>query len=837
MILTPFERINEKIYTREPNLHIITPQELVLRELTTSNLVRYKEFINQVIGGCKAYYQEQYKDMIDCLEGEEPSITLEEINSLNASIDAFNSQVLEFIKRIDVPETLQNKTALEAMIQNLDKDFNSIRDEFVTERIEELFPEINEVNTDDFCIEDLIYYMDDDYLAFLVAQQFFNIFINLCYSVLKAEYLFDDKLSKEKIVPLLKSLKQKQEEDLSQEYLFKIGDEKMDCYLDDVKYLCNQYYNFNRRIDNAIDDNINAVLRLVLDENVGDELTLFKLGVSTLEVNGIHPQYLVKISHMFLYFFRYVLEMTYIDHNFAVGEKELNSLLILRTLLTKIDKVVMEKLEEAEYMDQTIKKQLREVLQLIELKNNYLIYKIQQSDKLRKLENYTYIEEGEVITFNKDIEASQKLGATYCLNKDTLLGKYGGENVLLEQSKDYVNILIKKKHLSNPNVFTDYERLFLKLISWRGETAELDNDFEALKEMCQTWENQWTEGHKDIFLYNQKIVSHIEAQFIKYGRFVKSLPRSSKEEDCRGYVQKLLSFLNEDKENYVFSCSFIIKHLEWVLKELKDVSSKKDLGKYGFELRTLADWLLNAFENLLMSIEDNTYCINFASLYQDSFYRITWGKNEEEGMVCKKIARECIGESDLKKALFDAEKSGEVIFLASTWLKPVGKIALKEYYKKLKLERDKVVTEFDSFYTRTAQEKITQQQNTLQAEINQNRHNVVQTLGIFAAFLALATVSVGGFVQAHTPFEFFQIIGGITACLIVFVLLIQLIVMNKANQERRHQYSLMITMFIILCVLIGALFYSTFYSSRETRKKDPEKTEKPEAPVSSTPMP
>ena len=54
----------------------------------------------------------------------------------------------------------------------------------------------------------------------------------------------------------------------------------------------------------------------------------------------------------------------------------------------------------------------------------------------------------------------------------------------------------------------------------------------------------------------------------------------------------------------------------------------------------------------------------------------------------------------------------------------------------------------------------------------ETKRNMVQTLGIFAAFLALATTSIGALGASENPIDYLRVIFSITFCLGIFVLML-----------------------------------------------------------------
>lgn len=817
-LIQPFDCVNNLLF-KEKTKKIMMPWDLIFRELVhySEDNDHYKNAVNQLLGACKKYYQQDFEGIYKELNNTELIYLPEEdIDKINERIEDVSLEIYSYRENISFEKKdFESLQSLADKINSIEKGYCQISNELLED--ESVKPSDIEAKIpleEDVLIDRIMKCMDGVYLASLMANQFFRIFTYICLSILKAEYLFEDKLSKEKIVPLLDALQQKQKDDSNKEP-FILYDNKIDCYLDDLSYFCKQYYSFNRRIDHAIDENMNAVLPMVIDENVADELTLFQVGYNTILYQGHVPNILLSIGSRFRYLFRYILEMTYIDHNFAVGEKELNSLLLLRTFLAKIYNIVPDKKlqqqlhnmkgswkakmeKELFFIDDEVTQKFLDVLKLVELKNDYLIYKIFISDKSGRLKNYTYIAEGKVITF-KEIERNHKLGNSFYLSGQKLMERYSvSENVVWKQSKIYNEMLLKKRSSEVPFLFMEYEEVFLDLIGKKRALVDCQDNFKKMGKCFQDEKCKLDNpDHKDISLYNWKIASHVEDQFIKYGMFVKKLSWGIGEKEIESYVDELGEFLDREEGKAIYSCSFVIKHFEWVLEQLEKICVTAQYDKLGFKLQVLVEKIQNVFADLLKSIERNSYCINFASLYQDSFYCFEWDNPKKENIDWQfnKVSRIPIETiKDIREKVFSTKGRSEVVFIASTWLQPVGKIALEDKYKELIQRKTKLIADFYSLYflyeneelekrkkeldeeKKTVEQKIESVQEDVKREIEENKRVTVQTLGIFAAFLALATVSVRGLAEFSTPENFFKVIGGITGCLAIFVVLLKFVI-------------------------------------------------------------
>lgn len=169
----------------------------------------------------------------------------------------------------------------------------------------------------------LFVWMDTEYTCPIFANQSLNIFTLFSLSVLKAEYLYDDYLSNKRIDPLRQHIRNNYKMHKDKIVLMFIARSDANYYLRNIENLCDLYFKFNRKIDNVIDYKNNATLHLMKVEEAADEMSKYQMGIGKLTYEPDDLAILLEISSIYPYLFLYILEMTYIDHNFIIGKKNL----------------------------------------------------------------------------------------------------------------------------------------------------------------------------------------------------------------------------------------------------------------------------------------------------------------------------------------------------------------------------------------------------------------------------------------------------------------------------------------------------------------------------------
>lgn len=765
---TPFDQIEKSLYTNEAKNAIFSPVQLILNAGKDPKGHFTSKFLTQV--------EKAFKEHI---------LYLSEV-SMKADDDEIKKELgeLHFLKKSD------ENSLLEYLEQNITKFYL-------------LIDEDSEKLKGDALWATLFVWMDTEYTCPIFANQSLNIFTLFSLSVLKAEYLYDDYLSNKRIDPLRQHIRNNYKMHKDKIVLMFIARSDANYYLRNIENLCDLYFKFNRKIDNVIDYKNNATLHLMKVEEAADEMSKYQMGIGKLTYEPDDLAILLEISSIYPYLFLYILEMTYIDHNFIIGKKELETLLTLRTIIKQVYSFFDNDSKlPLNLIDKNIRTNFLHVLQLVDFKNDFLIYKTINSDKSNLLDDYTFIGGHNTINFRVDELYSKKDCDTFTkrdtLDVNMLLNKYcdTASNDLLKEARVYNQLLKKEKvYLDNEPTLRGYERHFCKVI-YHKEAEKIAKHFEQIPLAYKAQKEDIPIDYKDISSYNRKIAQHAKVQFVKYGKYIKRLEglKNASLDAKFEYLRELNMLLKTDIE--VYSCSFIIKHTDFVLNALNTLCDKNNYNSFGFTLRMEIETLLHISSRLLKSIENNTYCMNFASLYQDCFFNFTWKDTsdnrflsitrqeyhtkdiiEKEGDYVEVVQPNVI--ENLKADLFTSKLNKETIFIASTWLRPVGKEELKNKFENFKFLKNNYIARFYSLYfshyenkNKLQEKKFDELFKEFNEKAEETKRNMVQTLGIFAAFLALATTSIGALGASKNPIDYLKVIFSITFCLGIFVLML-----------------------------------------------------------------
>ena len=194
------------------------------------------------------------------------------------------------------------------------------------------------------------------------------------------------------------------------------------------------------------------------------------MGIGKLTYEPDDLAILLEISSIYPYLFLYILEMTYIDHNFIIGKKELETLLTLRTIIKQVYSFFDNDSKlPLNLIDKNIRTNFLHVLQLVDFKNDFLIYKTINSDKSNLLDDYTFIGGHNTINFRVDELYSKKDCDTFTkrdtLDVNMLLNKYcdTASNDLLKEARVYNQLLKKEKvYLDNEPTLRGMKDIFAK---------------------------------------------------------------------------------------------------------------------------------------------------------------------------------------------------------------------------------------------------------------------------------------------------------------------------------------------------------------------------------------
>lgn len=114
-------------------------------------------------------------------------------------------------------------------------------------------------------------------------------------------------------------------------------------------------------------------------------------------------------------------------------------------------------------------------------------------------------------------------------------------------------------------------------------------------------------------------------------------------------------------------------------------------------------------------------------------------------------------------------------------------------------------------------EKVNEITQETKKQLSDNKKETVQILGVFAAFLAIATIGMEK-IGNITSLDTISLIFSICTCFGYFIILLQLITHNSNKTVTT----------IIIAILTSFLLYGTFFIENErtpSKEKQPEKTE------------
>lgn len=541
------------------------------------------------------------------------------------------------------------------------------------------------------------------------------------------------------------------------------------------------------------------------------------------------------------YLFRLLLEMCLIDHNYIASDKNFKLLMKLHSLLSPAPDSSAENTayrfpdllesikRNAPYINQDHVDDLKETIRLLKIKTDILLLKMWE--KTYKNEHMTY-----TARYGNDAETETSYKSEYpCFDIEKEVRRQFAANYIDDRFNDLLNkeISVQEDELA----FKGYEKLFTRLI------CESQTDYRALfADLERIIEQPAYEisGKKyyNVYNYNNVIYLNFIYHFGKYGRYIKKLKTDIKGKRNDEYLEDVDYFIRQNNEKDMLSCAFIIKHIKWLLDVLESSfinKAKFEDGNYdtGFKYLRLAEILLKHFEKLIASIEADTYCMNYSSFFQDCFFRNEPAKsNGEEKFKLERISDENITFNPEDK------NSKNIIFISSTWQPPVDLVNLKRRYSAFSSRIQLLTTDFYHKYYQhfiTLQEKnlknIKKETETnldekvksltqeMKVQLTDNKKETVQILGIFAAFLAIATISmekIGNIASLDT----ISLIFSICTCFGYFIILLQLITRNTNK----------IVTTIIIAILTGLLLYCTFFIrngeqySKESRPEQPERT-------------
>lgn len=260
----------------------------------------------------------------------------------------------------------------------------------------------------------------------------------------------------------------------------------------------------------------------------------------------------------------------------------------------------------------------------------------------------------------------------------------------------------------------------------------------------------------------------------------------------------------------ILSCSFLTRHFEWCLGIIHKVVETKQHAKLGFDLVNRINTLSLVLKRLVHAIEDNCDAANYGSLFEDCFYRCESDSKGNHAIARLKIGSEGIDSVESMRDYVYGHR--DVVFIASTFLRPIGKTKLRDTYSSLNFRRKNIVNQFylrfvDSIKSQIDNEfnqRLEKSQETIDRKLDGNRRSVTQILGIFAAFIALASTSISGSTMFKEGSNYIRFIVSMTLCLSVFVVLLQFVVGTGQRNPRQGllRYAGVFLVMLLLVILL-----------------------------------
>lgn len=519
------------------------------------------------------------------------------------------------------------------------------------------------------------------------------------------------------------------------------------------------------------------------------------------------------LAKIMQYIFHLILDMCLVDHNYVSTDKNLMVLLRLHCILQPDLNdssgnhsffMVLDSLKKRPLINKKNIEELENTMDLMHVKNDLLLL------KMRKRSGYSL---KDIVYHDIIPEQVENIHEKpyYLFLPSSLFLPNIKSNVIYEHYR-----ALMEKNSNNRNGLKDYEQIFTEIICNNG--SDYETKYKQLAEaLNRPLYAIVGSDHEKIFAYNNVIYFNFINHFIKYGRYIKKLKIEIKNIRDDNYLKEVSDFVESNKESGMISCAFILKHLEWLDKVLADGirvrGEKSDVFSRGFDYIRLSEILLNALRALIKKLESDSYCMNYSSFFQDCFFR-------KEG---DKVERIDIQDPDLLEFDSDKEYAKNVFFLSSVWQPPVSlnilKIKYEHYTERAKLN----ASDFYRFYieeTSDRQKKVIEDSgnrigNTKRLVIEEmhkllteNKKDTVQILGIFAAFLGIATVGLGNLSGTKgNPVNIRGLVTAVSICFGYFILLLQLVSAKKTRRSLEINIVLIIfisvlTIFLILLLII-----------------------------------
>lgn len=687
------------------------------------------------------------------------------------------------------------------------KIVNTIESQEVQESIKYINENIQNFNNNNATnghheIADLINTIDIPGFLDLVYTPFFSMaFECVCRSVLSGEYAMDDSFSN-RLRDLAKCLLPSSgvPKSGSSSHFFSQCAVALSQILDAYNLLCIQ-------TDAQVDKDPSLVLGN-MEEYYGyheyeDYLNKFLSNQSNQRDNK--ESGFLYVNPLLVHFFQAFLNLARIDQNFYYSKDCLYKLLYLKELLndsTNVGKGIWRVWEKYHQdVDFLLFDDLKEMLHLTNLKNEYLIKKILGSCSF-EVKDLTYVGQSKVFVFNprkcQDIERGNA-----DQNRPELLLYKRDDSKVHPEIKQIISLYSKYcQGGDNLHEFDDYEKKYIDAIHQRNEKDEKNSIEDYYNKILSS---QTSRTSKDIRHYNTKVLEMARDAIFDTAEircWIKHHRHDFNEEEGFNQIKKVLLFVqNRYEDNHVcYDYETLVEYSNWCISFLEIVATKtpihgSDRPSQIEEALLLIETLNRLIDKLINSIEGKQYSLPYASKFRGCFfYYKTNVPSNSKTEVSHSLIRVFAGQSQsddkfkperfesfisAKKEFKEVRKS--IIFIASSYIPPLNYEKLKTQREELKAKTQKLRNEIHAQYFNRLREYIKEDS---EKQLEDNRRSVVQILGIFAAFLALTTVALTGAVSSkETTIPFHTIMLSFSLCISVFVALIYLISYSRAHRK------------------------------------------------------
>lgn len=477
-----------------------------------------------------------------------------------------------------------------------------------------------------------------------------------------------------------------------------------------------------------------------------------------------------------------IVDMTMIDHAFKINENNISLLANLYKRLT----IVRSQIKTC----QLDKKDFEKVLLMVESKALTML-------------NSIFEQESRIINNSNNLNYFFTIGDFHDRDLSPLLRRTSSE--MSEAGND--NIYIKTR-LRNRGNHVELKLLFDKI-----------DCYDSIK-------------RKDVNLYNRYVEKGIE----NYGNMSNIVQKMNIENNISNVIKELSDFFREHKNE--FTASLFYKSIRFVEKYISSLFV--NMNRLDYDELNKAILL---FSELLAALRDfihkyrHSVPLRIIPCFAYSFYSQSESKDHKHFIL-----------SDEDIEFYDYRNYESIFFFASLQCSPLNIEYLSNIYETylirssqfmidsygrmntylsnsiVEYEQKQIETKnsIDSFGKKMEDMLSTVSENSkeFKSESAEIRHQTMQVLGIFAAFLAFVTIAIGVSKVATSITEFLIFCSSYTLGLSVFVYLIKEYT-EKEIERLPHwrkvmvHYEKPVFIFLLILGLLAALFFHRFSDKKE----------------------